>query len=429
MHYYIGIMTKRIILFLNVFIAITICGSTFSQIRLSFSYYETHIFKADSTYKVFYVYKIPYNHFVFIKDGNKYTANFRLSIEVTDTVSNHVTRQIEDKIIASENYDETNSDNNYFDGITKFNLSTGKYFLHPMITDLNSNRDLKLPEVRIDLISTKGKDFYRPLVVDNGLMKCDNKLLYQLTNFNDCVPFSENEFNLIIPCKDTSISQIYVRLLNNKDTVYSGNISESFISGILPEECEDRIALDSSKEIIPTRNFILKNFSHKLKEGNLRIYIFKDKKLVDEHPFVLDVTWFKKPFSLRDSKEAIKLLKYIDKESVIDSLLKFDSDDYHDVLFNYWKKYDPATSTEFNPLMNEYYQRIDYSIKTFSTLSGKSGAATDRGMTYIKLGKPKSVERSSNKYGKVVEKWIYENPLRVFEFIDQNGTGDYVLKK
>ncbi len=422
-------MNKRIYFFFSVLVPILLCGLTFGQTRPSFLFYETHFFRSDSSNILFYIYKIPYNHFVFVKDGNKYTADFRLSIEVTDTLSNHITRQIDEKIVEADKFDETNSDKIYFEGLIKFNLALNKYHLLPMITDINSSRELKLPDVWVDMKSELSNNFFPPLIVQSDLWKCDDKPLLQLTNFGNCFPFGEEEYNLVIPCKDTSIAIINVVLMNNKDTVYIGKLNESFVAGIFPKECDNKIVLSSSRKISATRNFILKNFSHKLQEGNLRVFVSKDKNLKENHPFVRDVVWFNKPLSLRNIKEAIKMLKNIEKESVIDSLLSFDDSNYQEILFKYWKKFDQDTNSEFNPLMNEYYQRIDYTIKNFSTLSGKSGAATDRGETYIKYGKPKSIERASNEYGKIVEKWIYENPLRVFEFIDQNGAGDYILKK
>ncbi len=422
-------MTKKINIYLFLFFISSFLGKSFSQIRPAYAYYETHLVYSDSIGEFYYLYRIPNNHFVFTKDGNKYLANFRISIEVTDTLSNHIISHIEDKSILTDKYDETTSSSNYFQDAVKFNLPPGKYILHPVITDLNSNRDIKLFSVIVDLSILKNKSFYEPYIVDNELNKYGGKSILYITNFNNCIPFSDNQFNLIIPCIDTSLKEIYMRLLNNKDTIFSGEVHESFTSGIFPKVSDDKIVLDSSNKILPTKNFILKNFSRKLKEGILRIFILKNMNSDVTSTFIKDVVWFNKPFTLREPKEAIKLLKYIAKESTVDSILKFDTNDYSKILFDYWKKYDPDKSSEFNPLMNEYYLRADFAIKNFSTLSGKNGSETDRGKIFIKFGKPQRIERASNKYGKVVEKWIYKNPFREFEFIDQNGTGDYVLNK
>ena len=78
--------------------------------------------------------------------------------------------------------------------------------------------------------------------------------------------------------------------------------------------------------------------------------------------------------------------------------------------------------------MKEYYSRIDYSMKNFSSISGRKGIDTDRGKIFILYGKPSETERSSDQLGKVVETWVYKNPYRKFIFVDETGTGEYKLK-
>ncbi len=123
------------------------------------------------------------------------------------------------------------------------------------------------------------------------------------------------------------------------------------------------------------------------------------------------------------------MLKFIEKDSVISNMLKANSNDYKKELYNYWKKYNINSHGTFNPLMEEYYSRIDYAAKTFAIFSDKSGIETDRGEIYIQFGKPQKIERASTQYGKVVETWIYEKPPRDFIFVDNDGTGNFMLRK
>ncbi len=422
-------MSKRFNLLFPVLFSISILGSAFGQQAIPFLYFETHIFPTDTSNVLTFVYRVPYSRFVFIKDGNKYKADFRLTVEVTDSLSRHVARQIDEKSISTAKYEETASDNDYFEGLTKIYLKKGNYHLLPIISDINSNREIKLPEASVNTKSESTNEFLPPLIVQHTMSNCNEGTYYELTNFNNCFPFSEDEYDLIIPAKDTSLKSIHAVLINNIDTVFNSEVSDSFVSSLMPSECGGKIILQSSPDIRATRNFVIKSFSRKMEEGNLRIFVLKEKIKKKAAPIVRDIVWFNKPFSLQKPAEAIKLLKFIEKEPVIDSLLKSDPLNYSDVLFGYWKKYDPTAGTEFNPLMYEYYLRVDYAVKHFSTLSGKNGAETDRGITYIKYGNPKSIERFSDDYGKIVEKWVYENPLRVFEFVDQLGTGNYTLKK
>jgi GWxTD domain-containing protein len=78
--------------------------------------------------------------------------------------------------------------------------------------------------------------------------------------------------------------------------------------------------------------------------------------------------------------------------------------------------------------MSEYYERIDYAINNFSTITGILGIQTDRGSTYVRFGKPTSIERSTNGEGKVSESWFYSKLNKYFYFVDERGTGEFTLK-
>lgn len=46
--------------------------------------------------------------------------------------------------------------------------------------------------------------------------------------------------------------------------------------------------------------------------------------------------------------------------------------------------------------MNKFYERIDYAVKNFYTLSKSKGAFTDRDKIFIKYSKPTSISRIYN---------------------------------
>jgi GWxTD domain-containing protein len=96
-------------------------------------------------------------------------------------------------------------------------------------------------------------------------------------------------------------------------------------------------------------------------------------------------------------------------------------------LQNYWKKFDPTPESSFNEIMLEYYSRIDYAMKEFSSLGNNNGAKSDRGEVYIRYGQPNKLDRTSTSLGEVIEIWTYSNPQRKFTFIDKIGTGNFTL--
>ena len=390
---------------------------------------EIHIVPADSVNTIYYSYRIPYNRLVFIKDRDNYTADFKIAIEVTDSASNYVARQSEERKIIADNFDETTSHEKYLEGVLSFRANNDKLNLLPILSDENSSRDLRLHPIKFSTKSKEHSNFITPVICNSLQLKCENSHLFELTNFEGSIPFSEDNYFMIISSSDTTIKQIQVSLVDKHDTVFSGYTDSFFDSGISFKECNNKILIDENNKGKQFRNFIIKNFSRKLDEGKYQVYISGGKESKPAKFFVVDVRWFNKPFSLFDSKDAIKILKYAADKTLVDSLLSFSSSKYKEVLFKYWKKFDPTKSTEFNPLMNEFYTRVDYAIKNFSPLSKKNGADTDRGRIYIIYGMPKKIERTSNKYGRMVERWIYEKPDRIFEFVEKDGTGNYTLLK
>jgi len=107
---------------------------------------------------------------------------------------------------------------------------------------------------------------------------------------------------------------------------------------------------------------------------------------------------------------------------------------------NFWRKRDPNPSTEKNEFKLEYYRRIALANKFFGS-SAIKGWRTDRGKIFILLGPPNEIQRnlnpsylSSQVFHGPKEIWSYWNlpnpklpPNLEFVFIDQQGTGNYVL--
>ena len=400
-----------------------------SQILSRLVYSEVHIIPSDSVNNIYYSYRIPFSRFVFIKDGQAYTANFRITIEVTDSSGKYLARQNEEKKIATKNFDETISNERYVEGVLSFKAGDGYFNLLPIVTDENSSRDMRMHPLKFSTKLKEISNFLRPVICSSFKSSCDNSQSFELTNFDGAIPFSEEKYSMLIPSLDTSIKKINVTIVSKEDTVLSEYVTSYFDSGISLKECDDKISIYENKKEKRIRNFLFENFSQKLEEGEYQIYISKAGSAKSEKYFEQNVIWFNKPFSLFDPKEAIQILKYAANKTIVDSLLKFSSKRYNEVLFNYWKKFDPTKSTEFNPLMNEFYTRVDYAIKHFSPLSKNNGENTDRGRIYIIYGKPEEVERTSNQYGRMVERWVYENPERIFDFVEKDGTGNYTLLK
>jgi GWxTD domain-containing protein len=400
--------------------------SDFPNFRLLYS--ELQVFPSvNDTWNYYYTFRIPYNHLVFIKDDNVYKAGFSLVVEVTDSLGNSVSRQIKQDNINVSNYRETDSDILYYQSLLTFNLPKGNYNFLPLITDINSKDELKLKKITNSTLIDIYKNLLPPLIINSKKVKCDGQEMSVLTNFEGFVPFSNNGYNIIIPSIDTSLNNIKAIVINNEDTVFNGYLKESSIFSLNLQVCDSQIVIGQVGNITSTRNFILRDLCNRLFEGKLVFLFFKGEEL---KPFVTHngvCLWFDKPSALMNPEFAIKMLKYMTSGDEINKLLDVKEKYYTRELYKFWKKYDPTPSTQYNEIMSEYYKRVDYASENFSSIGNKKGFDSDRGKIYIKFGKPKRIERSSNNEGKIVESWYYDQQKK-FIFVDKQGTGEFPLQ-
>lgn len=134
------------------------------------------------------------------------------------------------------------------------------------------------------------------------------------------------------------------------------------------------------------------------------------------------------PLSLDNIDVLIAQLQYIADDKEMDYMKDGQTDAEKQKRFlEFWKKKDPTSITKRNEVMMEYYKRLGYTNKHFST-SYKDGWKTDMGMIYIIFGMPSSVDRHPYEMDtKPYEVWDYYEINREFVFVDESGFGDYRL--
>jgi GWxTD domain-containing protein len=412
-----------------------ICTSLFGQPdfnppdfvpRLNFESEIIALPRTDGDFSVNFIYKIPYRMLVFERKVDSFDAGFRVTVEILDEDSKLVVREMKDSKVIVNNFEETNDYNFFLQDFLSFKLKSGEYKISAMISDMNSTGELKLEPIKLDLEEYKDKIVQHPLVISSRDIMCDDKKNFILANSGGNVPFSSDVFHLIIPVSDTLISEIDVIIESNDEVIISTKVNESYVIPIGIAECEKHLSVTRNPEAIPLRNFVVRNVNQKLNEGEVTLKVINEENSIDEE-YESKIVWFNKPFSLMDPEKAIEFLNFVESDSVVSSLLSNSSSDYPKVLKDYWTKFDPTPETTYNEVMFEYYSRVDYSIKEFKGISKGNGAKTDRGIVYIKFGKPENIERSSNPQGQVMETWTYLNPERKFTFVDKKGTGNFSL--
>lgn len=380
---------------------------------------------AENDFNFFYVYKIAYNHLVFERDNSKYKAALRVLVEIMDSTGKIFQRDIRDTKIEVNTFETTSDRSLFLEDFLSFKLLSGNYFINTSVTDLNSLKEIKPEPVVLELDADKSGLVLQPLIIETGDFDCSSEKSYKLANVGGSIPFSPLDFHLIIPVADTSVSNISVLIFNDRDTLLEQQSNESYILPLKVSKCSDNLVIESGVNSKPTKNFVIRNVNRNLWEGEIKLVVFLSDTLSEQ--FNSRVIWLDKPFSFMNPEAAIELLRFIEADSVVVRMLNEDESEYLKILYDYWKSFDPTPETSFNQLMAEYYRRIDFAIKEFRGLGKTDGTKSDRGMIYIRFGKPETVERSSNNQGQVVETWYYKNPERKFIFVDQKGTGNFTL--
>lgn len=134
------------------------------------------------------------------------------------------------------------------------------------------------------------------------------------------------------------------------------------------------------------------------------------------------------PMALNDIDVLIEQLQYIAKQKEMDLMKAGKTKAEKEKRFlDYWKSKDPTPQTKRNEVMNEYYKRLFYANKHFST-TYRDGWRTDMGMVFIIFGSPSNIERHPyDMDNKPYEVWDYYDLNKEFVFVDYDGFGDYRL--
>jgi GWxTD domain-containing protein len=144
-------------------------------------------------------------------------------------------------------------------------------------------------------------------------------------------------------------------------------------------------------------------------------------------PVHATMIWPDQPESLRDVEYALESLRFIAPPHVLDSLQSGSFEARRDRLEQFWKERAGQRATADNPLMTEYYRRVDFAREHFATLKQQDGTRTDRGKIYILNGPPSQTDRTLDPVNGFTEIWTYERSKKRIVFLDKNRDGNYSL--
>ena len=119
-------------------------------------------------------------------------------------------------------------------------------------------------------------------------------------------------------------------------------------------------------------------------------------------------------------------MRYILEDDEWKTLSKAKEDEKETLFLEYWEGKDPTPETPENELMDEYFSRVSYSNANFKGYT--DGWKTDMGMIYILFGPPDDLETYNDPMTRYYsQRWHYYRINKYFDFIDEQGFGDYRL--
>lgn len=380
---------------------------------LSYASDDTHKSRLDV-----YI-QLPYAMLAFTKVGDMYQAQYEVTASVYDSSNSLVTEKIWNEKVETKEYETSVS--------KRFGkMSQRSFFLRPSVYTLevqvSDNTTRKTSRVRRTVIA---KDFSSPVTLSDIMLvsrlEQENERIGVYPNVTGMVNDPTNGFSIFFEAYDDALADSAKLVLSVRGkegkVVWEDSLMQFFDRG--KNSCFMRV--NSEKFSAGDYVIALKCFF-----GAERADTLASKETASvSRSFSIRTRGL--PATITNLDLAIDQMQYVMERDEIEKLKDASPEEKQKLFFEFWKKRDPTPETEYNELMEEYYQRVEYANKNFSHYV--DGWKTDRGMVFIIFGVPSNIERHPfDVDSKPYEVWTYYEINRQFVFIDATGFGDYRLQ-
>ncbi len=365
-------------------------------------------------------YKIFNDGLHYVKKGDKYIANYEISIIVTGDKDRQVTGRSVERNYVLENYDLTRSDVGFLINQVSLPLPNGEFEMKCKLIDHNSN-DASTIEAKI-----KSPIYHRAADIS------DIQFVQDVSNVDPTSPFNKGGI-AAVPCVERSVdgelqklgfyTELYVADYVGKRV----NLTTSIKSKHSEFDTEKSIPIDIDSAQIATTQFL--DVSG-LTPGEYELHVALDhegKPLATRMARFL-LKWSMASLLKNDFEYAVDQLKYVIGKDEKKALLAEPESTRAFAFETWWRTKDPTANTVENEFREEYYRRIRYTNQYYSTVN-REGWLTDRGSIYIRWGEPDQIDRYPFELGKKpYQIWYYYSQRRAFYFVDDRGDGDFQLQ-
>ena len=329
-----------------------------------------------------------------------------------------------------DSYEKTQVRDEFITGRIHTELVKGSYFYQLKFQGGSQRREITSEKVPFTINPQKAIWFYMLDETENvtksvSLINYGGNAVYG-KNINVAISLSDSLYQFSKNGLSLELEQLDIveKDTNFVKSLFKKSISDSLIQLNKSLQMTDneipQIKLGVSQTGFATFFTTIENKTYP--NAHYRLKLFKNDSLIASK--VYQSYWYDIPLSLLNLDVSISMLKFILPAEKIKQTFSGNEQKKLTSFSTFWKKKDPTPESDFNELMYEFYKRIDFTFKEYTT-PGKPGFETDMGKIYIVYGPPISKERALPSNGFVVEYWHYKN--RSFSFQATSGFGDFEL--
>lgn len=390
---------------------------------------STMVLPTDSpdSVDIYLFYRLQLNHFLFKNSNDEYISKYSIELSLADSLGVVKFSKVITDSFKLPNPITTNDPIQFRTNFITLRTQKIDYSVQMRVIDnYTKNSDKSSFPLNFSLLKNKPNAF-------NNIVFLENKGEY-LTPviLNNNLHFSSGPIDLFIFIFNNNTSDLSYEIIKTysnakhidpwgKFDKHSGTLRTIPYSRPLINQIENTIQIQFPIEAsLPgpsdESNGKMASIFYKENIFSPGDYILKIYNTMgDTSQYNFKVYWEDQPISLLNIPYAINISKIFFNEDEIDKIEKGDYSEQFKNLIEAWKPYDPTPATPFNEAMAEFYRRVDYAYKNFSTFNEKNGANTDKGKIYILYGAPDKIDQKF-KNGKLYETWVYSTLIKEFTF-------------
>ncbi|MCB0720396.1 MAG: GWxTD domain-containing protein [Bacteroidetes bacterium] len=369
--------------------------------------------------------RIPYSKLRFLSSPDGFTARYEVSVEIVEVDAdgkrmNVVESPIWERTVRVVNYGDTQVENRFDFSTHSVKLRPGQYLFEFQIDDKSSNESFVTEQFHTVRDLSDSPAMSDILVVDR--FDDDTKNVYP--SVAKRISSVSDELTLFYELYLDRAQTIKFR----REVVRVGGLlarSEGNAASEVVSSTDESAAVEAGRS-----QHVARVKLDDLPVGSYDVII----SALDEAGVLLassqtsfDIDWSGLEEHLSNLDDAIAQLQYIAKTRDIRFIRDGESDTEKWRRFeDFWRKRDPTPGTIRNEKMEEYYYRVAFANRRYS--SATEGWRTDRGQVMVLYGQPDIIENHPFNFSvKPYEVWYYYRIGRRFIFVDQSGLGDYTL--